>query len=116
MMTAAGGKPVKVVRPEDSKRGQEFNFSGVIIKIIEVNRAKFKMLPDQFTVAWKLIDTRVIPPFESQVAHLFLTASSNLHEEVRKVVDLYEQQRESIFKVKLPANWDKENVTEPNKE
>lgn len=96
-------KPVvKVVRPEDSKRGQEFNFGGVIIKLIEVNRMKLKMLPDQFTVAYKIIDSRVQPAFESQVAHLFLTATSNLNAEVKKVVDLYEQQRESIFNVKLP--------------
>lgn len=100
-------KPLKVVRPDSVKHGQEFNFSGVIMKLIEVNRLKHPWGNDTFIAAYKIIDTRAQPVFESPVAHLFLSTGSNVAEEMKKVVDLYETQRKVIFNVKLPKAEEK---------
>jgi hypothetical protein len=95
-------KPLKVVRPDSVKHGQEFNFGGVIMKLIEVNRLKHPWGSDTYIAAYKIIDTRSNPVFESPVAHLFLSSGVNVAEEMRKVVTLYESQRKAIFNVKIP--------------
>lgn len=99
-MSAA--KPLKNIFARDAKHSQEFNFNGVAVKLIEVNRLQHPFGPDTFTIAYKIVDSRVTPFFESPVAHLFLQSDSNVIAEMKKVVDLYEQTRESIFKVKIP--------------
>jgi len=94
--------PVKNVYPRDVKNGQEFAFGGVTLKLVEVNRLKHVYGPDTFIVAYQLIDARATPPYTSPVAHLFLNQESNLLAEMKKVVDLYEQIRESVLKVIIP--------------
>lgn len=95
-------KPVKVVRPYSVKHGQEFNFHGVIMKVLEVNKIKHPWGTETYMAAYKIIDTRIMPNFVSPVAHLFLTVNQNVAEEMAKVVDLYDKQREVIFNVKIP--------------
>lgn len=96
-------KPAKPVKVDSVKHGQEFNFKGVLIKLVEINQLKHPWGPSTYILAYKLIDTRSRPVFTSPVAHLFLLNNSDVKGEMQKVVDLYEQTRESIFNVKLPV-------------
>lgn len=94
---------LKTVRVANVKAGQEFNFSGVMVKLLELNPLKHPWGKTTYILSYKLIDTRPRPIFTSQVAHLFLDDSSNVTAEMKKAVDLYEQQRETLFGIKLPV-------------
>jgi hypothetical protein len=97
----------KNIYPRDSRVGMEFAFGGVACKLIEVNKINHPFTGDSYTVAYKIIDTRVVPAFESPVAHLFLNPNSNVLSEIKEVVDHYNEIRENIFKIKIPKEEEK---------
>ena len=105
---------VKFVSPDDSKAGDQHAFGGVRLDLYEIRRNQHQWGKDTYVIAYKVVDTRVAPVFQSPMAHLFLTKGfcvkcksqdcehNNVKRACKAVVDHYEEIHESIFKVKLP--------------
>jgi len=80
----------------DSRAGKQLAFGGVAIELIEVNEVKHPFSGSTFTVCYRLHDNRINPPFISDKAHLFVSGSTNLIDEFRKVKVHYEKIKSSL--------------------
>jgi len=81
----------RALRVTDARAGKQHEFDGVVIEVVEVNRVKNPFGSDTYTVAYRIRDVRQSPVFVSQVAHLFVGATTDLMKEFRKVRDHYEE-------------------------
>lgn len=77
--------------PTDARVGKQISFGGVAIEFIEVNPVDLAFGKKSYTVCYRVRDNRQSPPFVSDKAHLFVSESTNLIEEFRKIKDHYEE-------------------------
>lgn len=84
---------------EDAKKGKQVSYQGIAIEIVEVHHLKYKLMPEQFQIAYRLHDNRQSPPFISGTAHIWLTKRSNVIEEFDVIKRHYDENK-SMLKVK----------------
>jgi hypothetical protein len=87
------GREHEYLAASDVKANMQKDFERVIIDIIEVNPVPSPppplIAPKQFSVAYRLRDTRQSPPFVSGIAHLHLTEGEDVMKWLRDIVRDY---------------------------
>ena len=89
-------KPRDILRPTEAKPGKQLGFGDVAIEIVEINKVDGPFGLTQWTIAYRLIDSRQAPPFISDVAHVFAVESTNLKAVFKSIVDHYEEIKHTL--------------------
>lgn len=86
----------KRVAAETLRENQTLAYEGVSVEIVEVNPLKHPFSPTTYTIAYRIVDARLNPPFKSAIAHYFAATGENVAPAFAKILKHYDDIKHTL--------------------